>query len=1449
MRNILRLMLSLMFCIIAITCFAVTAYAAQPIVESGACGTEGNNVTWILYNDGTLAISGVGEMANYTSGNSAPWYNRRDSIKTLDVSAGVTHIGDYAFYQCENIEGVTFSPGLSSIGSYAFSECSGLIDIIIPPGVMSISDGVFYRCSSLQTVSIPYGVTTIPYGAFKRCSNLERVSIPESVTAIETDAFYEDGKLSDVVLPDGLKTIGFSAFQGCTSLEEINLPDGLAKIENYAFDGCGSLKEIIIPESVTLLFSRAFSNCSGLTEITIPGSIKNIASYCFSSCSSLQVVEIQNGVETIDFSAFGDCNSLTTVILPVSLTSINSTAFPSGFSGFYCYSGSYAASFAKTYVSLGSGGIVSTSFPNQVYWTLDNDGILKIFGHGEVPSYTMMGSSTSKPPWSSVSGTVKEVIIEEGVTSIGAYAFYACSPLTSVVLADGVISIGNYIFSNCISLADISLPDTLTSIGNDAFSGCSALQAISIPSSVRTIADSTFSGCNRLANIDFQGKITSIGISSFSGCSRLSEIILPDGLAIIEDNAFNNCYSLKNLNLPESLTTIGSQAFSSCSSLDSVVLPDSVTSIGAGAFRYCSFLDSVSLPSNLTSLPDNMFQGCSALEFILIPSNVETIGGSTFRNCSSLQMITLPDTCSSIGERAFAGCTNLLTVDLPYYNNGFSIGTYAFQNCSSLRSFKTPEDVLILNTGIFSGCSSLSYVTTGLNCQTISSSAFANCTALEKVIIECDYLKSISKSAFNGCNNLTIFGYSDSYAEAFAAENNIPFSAIEMVSYGWCGDNLVWYIQNGSNLVISGSGDMWSKTEHHGNGYWTTFLNEQISSVSIDPRVTSIGDDAFSDLTNVSRFDLPQGLTRIGEGAFLRCSAMHSLLIPETVTEVGAYAFTQSGLESLTIPSNITGIPDYLFSECSNLISISLPNSIASVGDYSFVSCSNLRDAYYDGTLVQWNAMTVGNGNEALSSATLHCIHSISIADIASGTVMATIDGVEVEAATEGKNVVLIPTPAEGYKLGVISYNDGSNHAIEVDESGVYSFIMPNKDVTVTANFHEVTYSIVAEECVNGIISTTITSAAPGDTVQITITPNTGYELADLNVTCNGMSVPVIDKQFTMPKGDVLISAVFTRMPVITFDPNGGIGNMPPTKVGSASASRLPPNIFLRQHYFFTSWNTNPYGTGISYVDEDTITTTTDIVLYAQWERVSFNVFYDANGGLGTMESQTVNEGESCILSENKYIKEGCLFAGWNTKSDGSGIRYEDCAIIPSNDISKDMYLYAQWDKAAFTVFFDANGGDEAPAYQRKARGEEIALTTAIPSRNDWYFIGWAENPRTCAVVYLPGDRYTIDADMTLYAVWAQPNISLPSALTVVEDEAFTNCIFRFVELPAQVVSIGWHAFANCPNLAYIYIPASTTQIDDEAFGNMQGLTILGKTGTTAETYARNHNFNFIAVP
>lgn len=166
----------------------------------------------------------------------------------------------------------------------------------------------------------------------------------------------------------------------------------------------------------------------------------------------------------------------------------------------------------------------------------------------------------------------------------------------------------------------------------------------------------------------------------------------------------------------------------------------------------------------------------------------------------------------------------------------------------------------------------------------------------------------------------------------------------------------------------------------------------------------------------------------------------------------------------------------------------------------------------------------------------------------------------------------------------------------------------------------------------------------------------------------------------------------------------------------------------------------------------------------------------------------------------------------------------------------------------AYTIAYNANGGTNAPASQAKTPGEELTLASTIPTRTDWYFLGWTESADAGTAAYLPGGSFTKDADTTLYAVWAQPDFVLPTALTTIENEAFANCAFRFAALSENTDTIGKNAFANCPNLKYIYIPEDCLWIDRYAFTSVTGLTILGVDGSYAKTYAKQVGFTFIPI-
>ena len=494
--------------------------AGLDIVASGACG---KNVNWVLTSDGTLTISGKGEMDNYGDyfdSQTAPWYDYRENIQNVLVKSGVTNIGHRAFFGCGELISATLLGGVQTVGNSAFQDCKKLTSVGLPDGLKDIYSWAFYGCSSLKSVNIPKGVTSIGEYAFSGCSSLTGITLPAGVTSIGEHAFHCCSSLTGITIPEGVTKIGYATFQGCSSLTSITIPESVTSIWWHAFSDCSSLSSITIQEGVTCIWDYAFSGCSSLTSVRIPESVTSIEDCAFYNCSSLTSVRIPAGVTSIEGGVFYGCSSLSSITLPAGVTSIEDCAF------YDCSS------------------LTSITIPEGVT------------GIGE---FAFRGCSS-----------LSSITIPAGVTSIEGSAFQGCSSLTSITIPEGVTSIGDSVFSGCSGLTSVRIPEGVMSIGDWAFSGCSGLTSVRIPAGVTSIEDETFSGCSGLTSITIPEGVTSIGDFAFSGCSSLSSITIPEGVTSIGVKAFCGCSSLTSATIPVSVTRIDEEAFYSCIKLKDV---------------------------------------------------------------------------------------------------------------------------------------------------------------------------------------------------------------------------------------------------------------------------------------------------------------------------------------------------------------------------------------------------------------------------------------------------------------------------------------------------------------------------------------------------------------------------------------------------------------------------------------------------------------------------------------------------------------------------------------------------------------------------------------------------------------------------------------------------------------------------------------------------------------
>ncbi len=436
---------------------------------------------------------------------------------------------------------------------------------------------------------------------------------------------------------------------------------------------------------------------------------------------------------------------------------------------------------------------------------------------------------------------------DDTVTSIGEWAFYNCTSLTSVTIPDSVTSIGDYAFSGCTSLTRVDITDLSAwckiSFGNSPanplcngaklYLNGSELTDITIPSDITEINNYAFYGCKSLTSVTIPDSVTSIGNDAFYGCKSLTSVTIPNSVTSIGDYAFSGCTSLTSITIPDSVTSIGDYAFRGCTSLTSVTIPNSVTSIGNHTFYYCSSLTSVTIGNGVTSIGGGAFYGCSSLTSVTIGNSVTSIGDYAFSDCTSLTSITIPDSVTKIGSYAFNNCS-LTSVTIP--NSVTEIVDFAFCRCTSLTSITIPDSVTSIGYAAFFDCTSLSTVAIGNRVTSIGIEAFSGCISLTTITIP-DSVTSIGGGAFCYCTSLKAF-----YGKFASTDNRC--------------------------LIVDGA--------------LNSFAPAGLTEYTISDGVTSIGGGAFYGCSSLTSVTIGNSVTSIGYKAFYDCTSLTSVYCKPT---------------------------------------------------------------------------------------------------------------------------------------------------------------------------------------------------------------------------------------------------------------------------------------------------------------------------------------------------------------------------------------------------------------------------------------------------------------------------------------------------------------------------------------------------------------------------------------
>lgn len=928
------------------------------------------------------------------------------AIRILDLSGtSLTSVGQDAFRGCSSMTSLTLSDKITVLEDNAFDSCSSLTGALNLSNVTSIGASAFVS-SKYTSVTFGSGLTSIGSAAFKYCSALKNIDFGNTkITSIPDDTFrgcYAIYGVNAINTDRKSITIGKYAFDSCKELKYVDISP-LGNIDEKGFANCVKL-ELVNRDSDKVLTGntigvRAFENCASLQAFCPSddwSSIKTIGDYAFSACSSFDLTDgqiINNGIQ-INSYAFNNCTSfmsgeefiITKTTNIAGSYAFNNTGISSVRIADYEVSSFGAGAFAHcqklTKADLSAAEALYT-IPEYSFEGSAIETVKLHLGYPKVVSTKAFNGCTSLTTinfegagdtyWAEIGHSAFK-----GCTSLTSFNFdnndtaftidawaFGESGLTGEINLSDVTSIGNYAFNNChkltsvtqdIALDNLDKEGSLQSVGNFAFYQCHELKSVLFNGNLTQLGNAAFKYCEKLESVNLvDTRLTAINAEAFRGCSKFANLVLPESVTTIGANAFDVCPSLTGALDLSNVTSIGASAFTS-TNITSVTFGENLTSIGARAFIYCGAIQKIDLantklttiesetfrgcngatmvefPLTLTTIKQDAFRGCSSIALLdMKNTKITTIGDNSFRDCTGMKMLITSSTLKSIGDSTFYECTNLKTIydlcPLTITRRSFDYGCIAYYANDVYTTLSEGSEVIALDGVIYLKNSDTSYAALALQDTTQTSlTLHANTT-------------SISSYAFKDCDNLTNVDFS----------NCTNLTAIGDYAFYDC-DNLTSLdLANCTNLKTIGS--------------YAFYHCDKLSRIVIPEKVTSIGDCAFQYCYNLFEvYDLSSALTitdgSSGNGyvgyyaAVIYTSLGESnIIVVDGIKycKVSDTSYIAVGLEdktktSIILHENTTGINQYAFYDCDNLVNVDLSNctNLIAIESYAFYHCSNL---------------------------------------------------------------------------------------------------------------------------------------------------------------------------------------------------------------------------------------------------------------------------------------------------------------------------------------------------------------------------------------------------------------------------------------------------------------------------------------------------------------------------
>ena len=874
----------------------------------------------------------------------------------------------------------------------------------------------------------------------------------------------------------------------------------------------------------------------------------------------------------------------------------------------------------------------------------------------------------------------------------------------------------------------------------------------------------------------------------FSNRSSVKAVVIPDSVTSIGSCAFCGCTGLKELTMPCSAKIYNSEnTFYNCTNIEKVTLTK-----GSGTMQdYDTSTDSSSSTTNYQYTP--WYISRRSIKEIVIEDGVQNIGSYAFYSCNGLTSVTIPNSVTNIGSYAFYSCTGLTSVTIG--NSVTSIGESAFEDCTGLTSVTIPDSV-----------------------TSIGSYAFYGCTGLTSVTIP-DSVTSIGGYAFKNCNNIYLLVYKNSFAEQYAIDNSLKYCILSLIPEdtdtvsGKVTNSFLWSIDKATGTLTLDC-----------NGAMISFENDFAPWIQYEEYIKHIV--------------INDGCTNISKNAFMLCSKVESVLIPNTVTNIDSYAFNCcSRLKDINITDGITSIGEYAFYGCIGLTSLTISDSVTSIGESAFYGCIGLKEltipcstkiynsqyTFYNCTNIEKVTLTKGTGtmknygtSTGSSSGTTYYGYTPWYISRRSIKEIVIEDGV----ANIGKYAFYGCT-------GLTSITIGNS----VENIDYYAFYVCTglKELTIPCSAKIYDSSSTFDNCTN-IEKVTLTKGTGTmkdySASNYISSSNTYYQYTPWYISRDSIKEIVIEDGVQNIGEYAFIGC--TRLTSISIpDSVTSIGESAFSGCTGLTSVTIPNSVTSMGSSVFSNC------TGMTSITiPDSVTS------------IGSSAFYGCTG----LASVKIPDS---VASIDNYAFCGCTgltsITVPNSVTSIGVAAFSGCTNLTSITIPDSV------EEISYSAFNGCTGLTS------------ITIGNSVENIGSDAFYGCTG----LTSITIP-DSVTSIGNSVFYGCTGLTSIIIPDSVTSIGSYAFDGCIgLTSITIPDSVTHIYYYAFYGCTGLEEMVIPYSVKSIGSAAFTGCTNLasltvysrnctfaddatayytTICGFTGSTAETYANEKGFDFVAI-